>query len=72
VAAEVSRVAAKPPNDLQQSLSTAAALLPTLGANISAHMQRLVDAPPMPPQHETVAVAADAVAAHVKAFLGQT
>ena len=69
-AAEVSRVAAKPPNDLQKSLSSAAALLPTLGANVAAHIQRLVDAPPVLPDHASVEQAAGAVAAHVKAFLG--
>src|SRR5579862_6418613 len=37
----VARAAAKPPNSLQKSLSTAAVQLPTAGANIGAHIQRL-------------------------------
>jgi phospholipase C len=69
-AAEVSRVAAKPPNDLQQSLTSAAAFLPTLGANVAAHIQRLLDAPPVVPQHDSVQMAAAAVGSHVAAFLG--
>ena len=69
-AAEVSRVAAKPPNDLQQSLTSAAAILPTVGANISAHIQRLLDAPPVAPKHDSVEMAATAVGSHVAAFLG--
>lgn len=69
-AAEVARVASKPPNDLQKSLSGAAALLPTIGANVAAHIERLTAAPPTLPQHDTVAVAAGAVEAHVRAFLG--
>jgi hypothetical protein len=45
-------------------------LLPTLGANIAAHIQRLIAAPPALPQHGSVQTAANAVEAHVKAFLG--
>jgi hypothetical protein len=63
-------VASKPPNDLQMSLAGAAVHLPTLGANIAAHIQRLSAAPPELPQHDTVQLAAGAVEAHVKAFLG--
>ena len=69
-AAEVARVASKPPNDLQMSLAGTAVHLPTLGANIAAHIQRLSAAPPELPQHDTVQLAAGAVEAHVKAFLG--
>lgn len=67
---EVTRITTKPPNDLQRSLTGAAALLPTLGANIAAHIQRLIAAPPALPQHGSVQTAANAVEAHVKAFLG--
>jgi phospholipase C len=70
--AEVARVADKPQNDLQRSLSGAAAVLPTMGANVAAHIQRLKDAPQPVPQHDSVEVAAGAVAAHVRAFLGPT
>ncbi len=69
-AAEVARVAAKPPNDLQASLAAAAAHLPTLGANVAAQIQRLIAAPPELPVHDTVQLAASAVEANVKAFLG--
>ncbi len=68
--AEVSRVANKPPNDLQASLAAAAVQLPTSGANVAAHIQRLIDAPPQVPEHATVLNAASAVTANVKAFLG--
>jgi len=68
--AEVARVANKPPNDLQASLAAAAVHLPTLGANVAAHIQRLIDAPPQLPEHATVMNAASAVTANVKAFLG--
>ena len=52
------------------SLAGTAVHLPTLGANIAAHIQRLSAAPPELPQHDTVQLAAGAVEAHVKAFLG--
>ncbi len=68
--AQVARAAAKPLNDLQKSLSTAAAHLPTAGANIDAHIQRLIAVPDVVPFHANVAEAATAVAAHMKAFLG--
>ncbi len=70
--AEVTRVAAKPPNDLQASLSTLALQLPTIGANIGAHVQRLIDVPDTPPHHATVGEAAAAVLSHMHAFLGRT
>ena len=69
-AEEVARVAGKPPNDMQKSLSNAAAALPTMGANVAAHIQRLTDVAPVLANHATVEQAAGAVAAHVKAFLG--
>jgi phospholipase C len=68
--AEIARVAAKSPNDMQASLAAAAVHLPTLGANVAAHIQRLIAAPPELPDHDTVRLAASNVQAHVKAFLG--
>lgn len=67
---EVKRVANKPPNDLQKSLSRAAAMLPTLGADVAVHVARLTQAPLTLPDHASVEQAATAVAAHVRAFLG--
>jgi phospholipase C len=69
--AQVARAAAKPPNSLQKSLATAALQLPTAGADIAAHIQRLQSAQDVAPQHTTVAAAAADVAAHVKGFLGR-
>ena len=70
VSPTVARAAAKPPNSLQQSLSTAALQLPTLGADIGMHIQRLQSAVDVAPLQATVAEAASDVAAHVRAFLG--
>jgi len=69
--AQVARALGKPLNDLQRSLSTTAALLPTLGANVAAHIQRLAGAADIVPVHETVAAAAADIVAHMKAFLGK-
>lgn len=71
-ATEVARVATKPPNDLQASLSTLALQLPTVGADIGAHIQRLLDVPDTAPVHATTGDAAAAVLGHVQAFLGRT
>ena len=68
---QVARVAARPPNDLQQSLAAAAVHLPTADANIAAHVQRLRSATDIVPQHATVADAATDVAAHMKGFLSR-
>jgi phospholipase C len=68
---QVARVAAQPPNDLQKSLGAAAMLLPTIGANIGAHLERLNSVPDPVPGHPTAAAAAADVAAHMKAFLGR-
>jgi len=68
---QVARAGARPPNDLQRSLSTAAVQLPTLGADIGAHIQRLTSAASAPPNHASVADAAADIAAHMKAFLGK-
>jgi phospholipase C len=66
----VARATTKPPNDLQQSLSTAALQLPTAGANIAAHIQRLDSLQFVAPMRATVADAASDISTHVRAFLG--
>ena len=68
---EVAVIAAKPPNDLQASLSTLALQLPTVGADIGAHIQRLINVPDVAPGHATVREAAAAVSGHMQAFLGE-
>jgi phospholipase C len=70
-APQVARAAAKPPNSLQESLATAAVHLPTAGAEIATHIQRLQSTQDVVPQHATVVEAAADVAAHVKGFLGR-
>jgi phospholipase C len=67
---QVARLAATAPNDMQKALGTAAAMLPTAGADVAAHIARLTQVPDVAPDHRTVQEAATAVAAHVKAFLG--
>lgn len=67
----VADVAAKPPNDLQASLSALAVQLPTIGADIGAHIKRLTDVPDVVPTHATVGDASAAVLGHVQAFLGE-
>jgi phospholipase C len=67
----VSRAAARPPNDLQASLSTAALHLPTAGANVDAHIRRLESVPDIQAVHPTARDAASAVSAHMQAFLGK-
>ncbi len=69
--AQVAALAAKPPNDLQRSLSAAAVQLPTAGADVAAHVRRLGAVADAAPVHATVAGAAADVAAHVRAFLGR-
>ena len=68
---QVARVAAQPPNDLQKSLSAAAMVLPTFGADIGAHLQRLNAVPDPVPAHPSAAAAAADAAAHMRAFLGR-
>lgn len=66
----MANAAARPPNGMQTALGIAAAQLPTAGSDLALHTQRLADVPDVVPSHATVADAAAAVAAHVKAFLG--
>jgi phospholipase C len=70
-APQVSRAAAKPPNSLQRSLSTAALHLPTAGADVDAHVARLQSVPDTAQQHATAGDAGTAVQAHMKAYLGR-
>ncbi|MBV9655762.1 MAG: phospholipase [Acetobacteraceae bacterium] len=69
--ATVAKAVTKPPNDLQVSLATAGMQLPTAGAKIGAHIQRLASVPSAVPSHATVGDASAAVAAHMRAFLGR-
>jgi len=68
---QVARASAKPLNDMQRSLTAVAVQLPTIGANIAAHMRRLGAAVDVAPDHDTVGDAVADVAAHVGAFLGK-
>jgi phospholipase C len=68
---QVARAGFRPLNDLQKSLVTAAVHLPTLGADIPAHVQRLAAATDLAPVHASVGDAVADIEAHVKAFLGK-
>lgn len=70
-AAQVAGLAAKPPNDMQASLATAALHLPTAKADVDTHNQRLSAVRDTPASHATAGEAASAVNAHLKAFLGR-
>jgi phospholipase C len=67
---QVARSAAKPLNDMQKSLTTTAVLLPTAGAEVGAHVQRLSSVPDPVPVRANVGAAAEQVTAHMQAFLG--
>jgi phospholipase C len=67
---ELAAATAAKPNGMQQALSTAAMLLPTAGADIGAHAERLAAVPDTAPDHPTVATAVTDVLAHLKALLG--
>ncbi len=58
------------PNDMQRALGAAAAQLPTAGADHALHTRR-IGAAPMPVSTQT-AGAAEFVAAHIAAFLGES
>jgi phospholipase C len=68
--AELTAAAAKPPNGMQKALATAAILLPTFGANLEAHIQRLTNVPDTAPAHPSVGAAIADIATHLKAFFG--
>lgn len=69
--AQISQLAALPPNGMQQSLSKASFLLPTFGADPTLHIRRLTAAPQTLPAHATVAAAGADAAANLRAFLGR-
>lgn len=54
--AQVARAAARPPNSMQRALTTAAVQLPTAGADIGVHLQRLISVPDIVPFHTNVVV----------------
>jgi len=68
--AQLVRSASRRPNAMQHALNVAAMQLPTAGADLGAHIQRLSATTDPTPTHGTVESAAAAIAAHVKAFLG--
>ena len=68
--AQLARAAARAPNGMQHALNAAAMMLPTAGAKIGAHIQRLSAVTDPIPTHPTVESASSAVTAHVRAFLG--
>lgn len=67
----VARAAARPLNGMQASLATAAIHLPTAGADLDLHSQRLTSVPDTPSMHTTAGSAGAAVASHMKAFLAK-
>jgi phospholipase C len=67
--AELASAAAAKPNGMQTALSTAALLLPSAGADIDTHVQRLAAVPDTAPNKPTVGAAVADVVTHVKAFL---
>lgn len=69
--AQIAAAAVKPPNDLQRSLSSLAVRLPTLGADVAAHIRRLNSISTLAPIHATADAAAAEIKAHLKAFLGR-
>ena len=68
---KLANAAAQPPNNMQHALNATALLLPTAGANIGAHIARLHGTPDPVPAPNSTKSASEAVAAHMKAFLGQ-
>jgi phospholipase C len=69
-AEQLAHAAAQPPNKMQHALNTAALQLPTAGAHVGAHVQRLTTTTDPTPTHPSVQSAAEDIAAHIKAFLG--
>lgn len=68
----IAAAAARPPNNLQTSLSSAALSLPTAAADIAAHIRQMSTAPDAVAKHDTAGSAATGIAAHVRAFLGRS
>lgn len=71
VPAQVSRLAMRPPNDMQKSLATAALHLPTMGADMGAHIRRLTSVADTPAVVGSAGDAGLAAAAHMRAFVGK-
>jgi phospholipase C len=68
---EVLRAANRPPSPLQASLSAAALHLPTLGAELALHIQRLRAVLDVAPDYARTSDAQEAALVHIKAFLGR-
>jgi phospholipase C len=69
-ATELAKAATLKPNGMQRALATTAMLLPTAGANVAVHAQRLASVPDTAPTHPTVGLAIADIATHLKAFFG--
>ncbi|WP_428485213.1 alkaline phosphatase family protein [Rhodopila sp.] len=69
--AQIARSAARQPNSMQHALNAAALRLPAAGADIAAHVHGLASTPDPSPAPGPVAMAAETVAAKVRAFLGR-
>jgi phospholipase C len=67
---ELAKAVTAKPNGMQRALATAAMLLPTAGANIAAHAQRLANIPDTAPINPTSGLAAADIATHLQAFFG--
>jgi phospholipase C len=68
-AEQLAEAAARPPNAMQHALNVAALQLPTMGAHLGAHIERLTTTTDPTPTHPSVQSAAEDIAAHMKAFL---
>jgi phospholipase C len=67
---QIARSVGRPANNMQSGLHTTAMILPTAGAHLGAHIQRLgqvSDPKPVPASSDTPAAT---ILAHIKAFLG--
>ncbi len=69
--AELAKAVTVKANNMQRALATAAMLLPTAGANMAAHTQRLAKIPDTAPTHQTAGLAATDIQTHLKAFFGK-
>ena len=69
--AHVAAAAAQPQNDLQASLSHAAVRLPTAGADVALHLDRMAGTALAQTSANTVGEAGADAVAHMRAFLGR-
>ena len=67
---ELAAAVAAKPNGMQTALTASALLLPTAGADLGTHIDRLNNVPDPTPAHPTVGLAIADVMAHLKAFFG--